>query len=647
MRDFKAIWVDFKKVMRRESTASLLDLADEFDELGTPLARAYANNARGTHYSRTGAYDDATRYLEQSLADFRLVDSADNDTSSLLSNLGVVYLRRGDLERAHPLFREALGGFLERRDFENAGNVSSNIGAVHSFRAEYAEALEMFERALALYDAAGSRAGTKSALGNLGSTYSGVGDYPRALEYFYRQLSMYEHDGQTLLTGNALVAIGNVHMHMGEYDQALALYHRGLEQIRESVDPYSEIGALRAIGMVLSERGDVLAALPWLRESLGVAQRIAARSEESNSLITLTISLQRSGHSNEAEALLSEHAALVNEFPLAAAHGKVVRARILMERGLHSDAYDLLLTAIDETTQKNMRDAHVLAAKELRDCAYAMRDIDLYVKWNEEHQRITEEMKGASAARRLAMQEKERALTVERERMQKHLEVLHAALPEGIAERVARGETVHDQHDMAAVMFLDIVGFTEISSHLDASGVVELLQGIFRRIDDICERHDVTPIKTIGDSYMAASLTNTEDQTPKTEDQDPVNSDVSVRMARAAVEIMHMLSEQHPDVRVRMGLHSGPVIAGVLGTKRLQYDIWGDTVNTASRMESHGEPGRVHVSQTFATSLRSVDSGRWTVNTGSDSMTNDSMTLEERGVIEVKGKGPMTTYWLS
>jgi class 3 adenylate cyclase len=92
------------------------------------------------------------------------------------------------------------------------------------------------------------------------------------------------------------------------------------------------------------------------------------------------------------------------------------------------------------------------------------------------------------------------------------------------------------------------------------------------------------------------------------------------------------LTEQHPQIRVRIGLHCGPVTAGVIGTERLQYDVWGDTVNVASRMESHGEPGRIHVSEAFANALTSC--------------LPDTLTLFKRGLTEVKGKGPMTTYWL-
>jgi class 3 adenylate cyclase len=135
------------------------------------------------------------------------------------------------------------------------------------------------------------------------------------------------------------------------------------------------------------------------------------------------------------------------------------------------------------------------------------------------------------------------------------------------------------------------------------------------------------------------------------------------RAARAAIEMLEcvsrVVSPTGSPLQVRLGMHVGPVTAGVLGKDRLQYDVWGDTVNVASRMESAGEPGRIHVSEAFASALdpgfrRGDESGVShpgesrdpdTANVP-DSLTPDSLTLQERGVVSIKGKGPMTTYWL-
>jgi class 3 adenylate cyclase len=269
-------------------------------------------------------------------------------------------------------------------------------------------------------------------------------------------------------------------------------------------------------------------------------------------------------------------------------------------------------------------------------------DLAGYVEHNNECTRINEEVNGKETATKLAMQEKQREIDAERKEIDKQLAVLHSTLPKHIADRVARGEVVNDHFENASVIFLDIVGFTSISDRIPSGHVVHLLEQIFTTLDAVCEKHNVVKIKTIGDSYMAVSFESV------------------VNAATCALEMMSALdtleitmppslgdaswTKDVGDIRVRIGIHCGPVTAGVIGTARMQYDVWGDTVNVASRMESSGEPGRIHVSEAFAAELdpglRRGDDG------GPDTHTSDSLSLLKRGEIAVKGKGSMTTYWL-
>lgn len=209
-------------------------------------------------------------------------------------------------------------------------------------------------------------------------------------------------------------------------------------------------------------------------------------------------------------------------------------------------------------------------------------------------------------------------LAAERDRSRR---LLLNVLPEPIANRLEGGEQViADSHASVTVLFADICGFTDYASRVTPEQLVERLDAIFRRFDARCAAHGLEKIKTIGDAYMVAG--GLPEALP----------DHAERVARFALEMLDAIeavnAETGESFAVRIGVHSGPVVAGVIGQRKFAYDLWGDAVNVASRMESHGEPGRVQVSASVAELLR----GRF--------------ALEDRGTVPVKGKGPMQTYWL-
>ena len=194
-------------------------------------------------------------------------------------------------------------------------------------------------------------------------------------------------------------------------------------------------------------------------------------------------------------------------------------------------------------------------------------------------------------------------------------------LPSPIVDRLKlSSEAIADGFAEATVLFADIVGFTELSSRLSPKELVHRLNEIFSAFDALVEKHGLEKIKTIGDAYMVVGGL-----------PEP-RSDHAIAMAQFAIEMRSELQRINErlgeSIDIRIGINSGPVVAGVIGTKKFIYDLWGDAVNVASRMESHGKPGEIHVSDTTYQKLRS------------------HFHLEPRGMIHVKGKGDMETYWL-
>lgn len=195
-------------------------------------------------------------------------------------------------------------------------------------------------------------------------------------------------------------------------------------------------------------------------------------------------------------------------------------------------------------------------------------------------------------------------------------------LPESIAAKLKSAPGVIADHiPEASILFADIVGFTEISRKMDASHLVGMLNDIFTGFDRAAKRLRLEKIKTIGDSYMVAS------GLPEPRED---HARAALEMALAMQRHMEALRAEHQALKLRIGIHCGAVVAGVIGENKFTYDLWGDNVNIASRMESHGLPGRIHVSERFTRAV-----------------VGDEYQFEDRGLIDVKGQGPMRTFFLT
>jgi ligand-binding sensor domain-containing protein/class 3 adenylate cyclase len=216
------------------------------------------------------------------------------------------------------------------------------------------------------------------------------------------------------------------------------------------------------------------------------------------------------------------------------------------------------------------------------------------------------------------LQEKNQVIEEERSKSDR---LLLNILPPQIAQRLMSGEKIiADKFESVTVMFADIVGFTNMSARIPPEHLVENLSMVFTTLDHLAEKYHLEKIKTIGDAYMAVGGL-----------PDPMHDHAAqvIRMGLEAIRQIHDLTADTDEkISIRIGVHTGAVVAGVIGMRKFAYDLWGDTVNTASRMESSGEPSRIQCSEEVYLALK------------------DRFEFEERGLIEVKGKGMMKTYFV-
>jgi len=217
-------------------------------------------------------------------------------------------------------------------------------------------------------------------------------------------------------------------------------------------------------------------------------------------------------------------------------------------------------------------------------------------------------------------EEYEDAFEAEHERSER---LLLNLMPASVAERLKHepGEVIADDLAAVTILFADIVGFTARAATLPAQRLVGFLNRVFLEFDRLADTHGLEKIKTIGDAYMVAG---------GMPEPRPDHATAVAAMALDMLEIMRKLSDEFgEDIAVRIGIHTGPAVAGVIGERKQFYDVWGDTVNVAARMESHGEPGRIQVSGEARQAI------------------GPSFNFDPRGVIDIKGKGPMEIFVLT
>jgi adenylate cyclase len=228
---------------------------------------------------------------------------------------------------------------------------------------------------------------------------------------------------------------------------------------------------------------------------------------------------------------------------------------------------------------------------------------------------------GASLENKI-LRDREKVMVEELRREKARSEdLLLSILPRSVVDRINAGEMMIADHvDEVSILFADIVGFTKMASHQTAGDLVQFLNSVFTAFDGLSLRFGAEKIKTIGDAYMVAF---------GLPDPRPDHAEAAALQARAMLDEMgRFRTSDGAQIDLRIGIHSGPAVAGVIGQRKFSFDVWGTTVNIASRMESLGEAGKVHVSEAVAHAL----AGRF--------------SFSERGLIEVKGAGAMRTFFL-
>jgi class 3 adenylate cyclase/Tfp pilus assembly protein PilF len=570
------------------------------DQLDYKTGMAYAFKSIGMGYYFKGDYIEALINWQQSLSTFQLAGDK-MGVANMLNNLGAVHFNEGDDTKAIEYYLESLRVSEEIGDKLRIATALVNIGAVYFNKAATHDlALKYYSRALPLSEELGDVDAIGTSAVNIGEIYLENNDYDSALYFFNKSLQAYarSENGNISYTLNN---IGKVYARKGDYAQAILKQQEALA-LAEKVDARLEMAqSLLGLADTYTQKGDIGAAIASYSRAMEISKVIGTNYELKSAFEGLALSYSRIGDFRNAFQYHALYSSIKDTLYNAEMDKRLQAMTLNFEIDKKQGRIDLLekdriLKEVDLQRQKAIRNATGITGILLLLLAGGLFNRYRYVR----------------RTKKIIEDEKERS-----ERL------LLNILPVETAEELkAKGSATPKHYDMVSVLFTDFKGFTNIAEKLTPQELVAELNRCFFEFDKIIDKYGLEKIKTIGDAYMCAGGI-------------PVaNTTHPIDITHAALEIRQFMEDlkQERAARgedyweLRMGIHTGPVVAGVVGKNKFAYDIWGDAVNTASRMESSGIPGKVNISGATYELIR------------------DYFVCQHRGKVQAKNKGEIDMY---
>jgi len=602
--------------------------------------KALAGNLinRGSCFNQLSMHDSAILYYQRGIKqcdEYGVVDFKIN----ALVNIGVVHQHKGEYLAAIEQISKAVPLAKEKNNTTALSGAYTNLGRAYSSLGQEDEALNYYDKALLIFQEIDNKNGEAFTLKSIGEVYSAQKEYKQALLKYNEALKIMDEINDLNGKAGLLLALGNTYNDIGKEAQSNELYHQSLLIADEIGDARTAIIARNNLAAYYQEQGELDSAQTIFNEVIEISRIIQVQSFESLGLINLGGNYNLRGDYDQAEHLLSEGLSIAQKRGDIQLQWRAAKSLVTVYANLNKPkevlrAHELYVQLMDSLHSDDNRNATMRREYKFAYEKQALQDSLVYeverIQKNEELRRKQRTSYGLMALLLFALVFAF-VVIVQRNRINREKkvseELLHNILPEEVAaELKSTGEAEAKLIQNTTVLFTDFKGFTAISAELSPKELVKDIHSSFSAFDHIMEKYKIEKIKTIGDAYMAAGGL-------------PEEKNSSVKdVILAAIDICEFIEERKsgkidegkPFFEVRVGVHTGPVVAGIVGVKKFQYDIWGDTVNTASRMESSGEPGRVNISQATYELIKD----------------DPQFTFEYRGKVEAKGKGVMDMYFV-
>ena len=592
-----------------------------------------------------GHIDQALDHYHRSLAEAeKLRDSS--GTATVLNNLAAIYKDQGRIEEALAANERSLAIRKARKDQAGIATSLNNIGLILYDQGRIPEAMEHYADALRIYEQGDDAEGTATALHNIAGIYRDQGDLHEALAYFQRALLISTGAKDVYAMAGTKDNIGGVLESQGRNDEALEHFRRARTLHMQVNDQRGTGYSLRNIAGIEIKRDLIDSALHHAREAMELFTLSGDKRGRASALLMTGLAQEKLQMTVDAERSGQEALALARElgYPQLMRDAAQLLDRLHRRAGRWKEAlamHELYTTMRDSMVNQDARRSAIRQqfryAYEKKESAMRTeqveRDLQASIALQKERNRRNVLLLSGLGILLVAtgLWTRVRHLRRSRAEIQRERDVseglLLNILPEAVAEELkAKGAAEARLIEQVTVLFTDFKGFTAMSEQLSPQELVSDIHECFSAFDRIMEKHGIEKIKTIGDAYMAAGGLPTPNATHA---NDVVNAALEITEFIASAAAARQAAGR-PFFEIRVGVHTGPVVAGIVGVKKFAYDIWGDTVNTASRMESSGEAGHVNISGATYALVRN----------------RPDLSFTPRGNVQAKGKGALEMFFV-
>ena len=642
-----------------------------------PKGEANAYVTLAVAASMNAAYDSALLYYQKALGIRQKIKDL-KGVANIYNNLGNVYDEKGDFFKAIENYQQAYNIQLQRKDTMKMGRAQYNISTLYWRMGNYPKAIENIYAYLSIVDKLDDKEGIAMAYNQLGNIHVDILKTDKAMDFYQMSLKIWIETGDKEQEANILNNLGclkddlgEIAMDAKEFDKSTKLFKEALKNLESSLairserkdesgrgEVFNNIGIVyKNMGTLYNKQGDEQKSKEILNRALESFKRslaIREKEEDKKGIIEVYNGMgdvfRRQNNYSKALFYSLAYQKLADEIGDTKFQQKAFKdlSSLYAATGDYKKAYELRLKFEDLKDQR-MNESNLLKYQQDEfNFKEGQKQRELDKKQNEialQQEKLKSErtmrnslLGGAVLLSLLAMllfnrnriktrSNKvltEKNIIIEQERKRSD-DLLLNILPESTAHELkTSGSAKARKYDSVSVLFTDFKNFTQIAEKLSAEELVAELDSCFKGFDEITEKYQIEKIKTIGDAYMCAG------GIPEENFSHPIDT------VMAGLEMITFLREYQkkkielglPHFEVRIGIHTGPVVAGVVGSRKFAYDIWGDTVNLAARMESSGAPGKVNISETTYEAVK------------------DNFNCSHRGKVEAKNKGEIDMYFV-